>query len=258
MARPSTAERPTARRALLALLLLPGALACSLALPKPAVPLRTIELGPRTGGTCLTVLLPGRFAEPETFRRTGWAEAVARRELKLDLIAVDSHLGYFRDRSLVERLRIDVIGPARAAGYRSIWVVGTSLGGLGGLLYLRDHPGDLSGVFAIAPYLGEPEVIREIAAAGGPAHWPPPNPPADDHVGRELWSWLGPWALGPQSTPLHLGWGTEDSLAAANRMLATLLPRERVYTAKGGHDWKTWTRLWEQFLDRTAPCRAEP
>ncbi len=224
----------------------------------PVIPLRTIALGARGGGTCLAVLLPGRWDKPESFREAGFAEAVEKRGSRLDLVAVDTHLGYYRDRSVVERLHLDVVAPARAAGYRTIWIVGTSLGGVGGLLYLRDHPEDLSGVLALAPFLGAEEVIREIEAAGGPTRWtPPPTLPTDD-VGRELWSWLAPWAMSRQATPLHLGWGSEDSLAEANQMLATLLPRERVYTVRGRHDWGTWARLWEQFLDRTVPCREEP
>ncbi len=72
---------------------------------------------------------------------------------------------------------MDVVLPARAAGYDTIWLAGTSLGGIGALLYLRDHPDDLAGVLALAPYLGEEGVIREIERAGGPASW---QPPADD------------------------------------------------------------------------------
>lgn len=196
------------------------------------------------------MLLPGRLDRPEKFRDAGFARAVASRHLALDLVAVDSHLGYFRERTVVERLQTDVIGPARAAGYDTIWIVGTSLGGLGGLLYLRDHPQDLAGVFAIAPYLGAPAVIDEIERAGGPAKWPAPATVADSDVGRELWSWLAPWASGGQSVPLHLGWGTGDDFDRSNRMLAGLLPPERVYTAAGGHDWQVWEHLWEEFLDR--------
>ncbi len=221
------------------------------------VPLRTLSLGERTGGTCLAVLLPGRRDKPESFLEAGFSEAVANRGLRLDLVAVDSHFGYYRDRSVIERLHRDVVAPARAAGYRSIWIVGTSLGGVGGLLYLREHPEDLSGVLALAPYLGADEVIREIQSAGGPARWMPPKTlPAND-VGRELWSWLAPWGARDQQPPLHLGWGSGDSLAEANRMLANLLPRERVYTTHGDHDWETWARLWEQFLDRERPCRED-
>jgi pimeloyl-ACP methyl ester carboxylesterase len=234
------------------------------ALRPAAAPLPTVELARGAGasaGRCLAVLLPGRFDRPEKFRDAGFVAAVAKRGLALDLIAVDSHLGYFRDRTIVERLRNDVVAPARAAGYDTIWIVGTSLGGLGGLLYLRDHPEDVDGVFAIAPYLGQPPVIEEIYRAGGPTKWRPPATVAESDVGRELWSWLGPWASAPTSVPLHLGWGTADGFDRSNRMLADLLPPERVYTLPGGHDWQIWERLWEAFLDRTPAaelCGARP
>lgn len=233
---------------------------------RPAkVPLRTVELNRGASGAsrCLAVLLPGRLDEPEKFGDAGFARAVAERGLALDLVAVDAHLGYYRARTVVERLRADVIAPARAAGYDTIWIAGPSLGGLGGLLYLRDHPEDLAGVFAIAPYLGESAVIDEIERAGGPAAWRPPATVADGDIGRELWSWLGPWASREQAVPLHLGWGTSDAFDRSNRLLAGLLPADRVSTLPGGHDWRVWERLWEQFLDRamaTGPCaaRVEP
>ncbi len=229
------------------------------ALRPATAPLRTVTLTDATPppgagtGRCLAVLLPGRLDRPEKFRQAGFVEAVTARGLELDLVAVDSHLGYFRERTIVERLRTDVIAPARAAGYGTIWIVGTSLGGLGGLLYLRDHPSDLDGVFAIAPYLGSPAVIAEIEEAGGPESWRPPATLASADVGRELWSWLGPWASAAPEIPLHLAWGTADSFDRANRLLAGLLPPERVATDPGGHDWPVWQRLWERFLDRVMP-----
>jgi pimeloyl-ACP methyl ester carboxylesterase len=231
------------------------------ALRPTTVPMRTVELARGDGGRpgrCLAVLLPGRFDRPEQFREAGFARAVEARGLALDLVAVDSHLGYFRARTIVDRLQADVIAPARAAGYDTIWIVGTSLGGLGGLLYLRDHPEDLAGVLALAPYLGETAVIEEIERAGGPTRWRPPATLADGDLGRELWGWLGPWAAGAPAVPLHLGWGTADAFDRSNRLLAGLLPPERVYTDPGGHDWPVWERLWEAFLDRNPLCAARP
>ncbi len=233
---------------------------CS-SLAPPTTPLRTVDLtlrGPESGNRCLAVLLPGRRDEPERFDRAGFARAVASRGLALDLVAVDAHLGYFRTRTIVERLRADVIAPAQAAGYETIWIVGTSLGGLGGLLYLRERPEDLAGVLALAPYLGEPRLVQEIERAGGPVQWRPPATTAEGDPGTELWGWLGPWASGEPAVPLHLGWGIADDFDRSSRMLAGLLPPERVYTAVGGHDWRTWGELWESFLDRTSLCRSRP
>ena len=34
------------------------------------------------------------------------------------------------------------------------------------------------------------------------------------------------------------------------------LPPERVFTAQGGHDWRTWRRLWTEWLARGPLPRA--
>jgi len=243
----------------LAAWLLPSMLfiaSCAAFRPTP-VPIRQVEITAAPHGHCLVVLLPGRFSKPEDFSREGFAEAVATRELPIDLIAVDAHLGYYRKRTVIDRLHTDVIAPARAAGYESVWLVGTSLGGLGTLLYLRDHPDDLSGAIALAPFLGKDDAIQEITAAGGPTRWKPPANIASGDVGRELWSWL---VSGERNTdvPLYLGWGSKDNLGPANRLLAELLPAERVLTIEGGHDMPTWKRLWGDVLDRGEVCGGRP
>ena len=223
----------------------------------PAVPIRAIDLTPRRAGNCLVVLLPGRFAEPEEFRDARFAEAVAERGLAIDLVAVDAHLGYYRTRSVIERLKHDIVDPAKAAGYDEIRIAGTSLGGLGGLIYLKEHPRDLAGVLAIAPFLGDDEVIGEIEAAGGPATWSPPGDVGKDDIGRTLWSWLAPGRPGAESVPLSIGWGTSDDFDRANRLLAGMLPPERVYPVSGGHDFEAWRLVWESYLDRERPCGGE-
>lgn len=227
---------------------------CSLVL-EPPVPMRTIELTPRRPGNCLVVLLPGRFASPEGFRRAGFADAVESRGLRIDLVAADAHLGYYKNKSVIERLRSDVIEPAHRSGYEEIWIAGTSLGGLGGLIYMKEHPEQLSGVLAIAPFLGDDELIREIEAAGGPLLWKQPPPGEDDDVGRKIWPWLAANRPGAEAVPLHLGWGTSDDFNRSNRLLATMLPEERVHAVAGGHDFQAWNRVWARFLDRKpAPC----
>src|SRR5512140_2828439 len=87
----------------------------------PAVPLRTIRLTPSIPGHCLAVLLPGRRSYPEEFRTTGhFDDAVVERGLPIDIVAVDAHLGYYRNHTVVDRLRADVMEPAKASGYDSI------------------------------------------------------------------------------------------------------------------------------------------
>lgn len=235
--------------------LLLGLLAAGGCLPflRPArVPLRTVELA-AGGGDCLAVLLPGRFGGPRNFDRAGFAEAARQQGVAIDLIAVDAHLGYYRDRSVVSRLRDDVVRPARAAGYRRLWLVGASLGGVGALLYARDHPEDLTGVLTLAPFLGDKELIGEIRDAGGPLEWQP-GEIAEGEDFRRLWSWLKRRADDPAAPQVHLGFGTADGFAEANRLFAELLPAQRVLTADGGHDWRVWRSLWQRFLADADPC----
>lgn len=220
-------------------------------LRRARIPMPTIELpSPDGDHRCLAVLLPGRWGGPDDFPKSGFAAAVQARGIDLDLVAVDAHLGYYRDRTILERLHEDVVLPARKRGYRELWMVGASLGGLGSLLYLKEHPEEVTGVFSLAPFLGEDELLDEVRAGGGPREWP------RDEEGdfRELWSWIA-GTFGEQEAPLvYLGFGEEDRFAGSSRLFAHVLPEERVLSAPGGHDWKVWGGLWGRFLDTAEPC----
>jgi pimeloyl-ACP methyl ester carboxylesterase len=198
------------------------------------------------------VFLHGRGDQPEDFARHGFLDRLRQRRADCDAVAAGSHLGYFADRTIGRRIEEDVVAPAHAAGYREIWLVGISLGALGALIHEREHPGRVAGMVLIAPYLGEGEPIAEIAAAGGAARWtPPPAIPPDDFV-RRLWAFLKAAYAAPARppTPVYLGLGADDRYRDAQRLLARLLPAERVTTVPGGHRWGPWEALWRAFLDR--------
>jgi pimeloyl-ACP methyl ester carboxylesterase len=225
---------------------------------KSTVPLATVletQRCTRQADTLL-VMLPGAYSTPDEFEREGFVEAVRENRLAVDVMLVDAHLGYYNDRTVLERLNADVIAPARRQGYRQIWIVGISLGGFGGLLYAQTHPGELAGVVAIAPYLGERTLSTDIANAGGLAKWngpldtatAPPRTPNE----TQLWQWLRGYAGHTQTAgarpPLYLGYGLDDRFAFSHRLLAGVLPAQRVFTTEGGHDWPEWRRLWQRML----------
>jgi pimeloyl-ACP methyl ester carboxylesterase len=175
-------------------------------------------------------------------------DAVLRSEAPADLVAVDMHVGYYARRTVLERLRQDVIAPAREAGYEKIWLVGISLGGLGASLYAAEHAADLEGLVLLAPFLGDPRIVGEIADAGGLGAWQPGERTEDDYQ-RRLWQWAKRYSKGSEKLPaLFLGYGEGDRFAPANRLLAQALPVECVLTVPGGHDWRTWQQLWHAFL----------
>jgi pimeloyl-ACP methyl ester carboxylesterase len=219
--------------------------------PRPAtVPMHTIEISPGVAGSrSLVVLLPGRYDKPEDFARAGFGELAARYGVDARIVAADAHLGYYLERTVVGRLREDVIAPAKARGVERIWLVGVSLGGTGSVLYSIEHPEDVAGVTLIAPYLGEKEMRLEIEAAGGLRAWTPQQPMDRADFQRRTWAWLKRYENGLEGKiPIYLGWGTRDRFAAIDGLLGAVLPPDQVFTAPGGHAWKPWRALWEKFL----------
>jgi pimeloyl-ACP methyl ester carboxylesterase len=204
--------------------------------PGPAtVPLRTLEIANGAPDShCLVVFLPGRGDTPEHFVRNGFPEELRRAGSRCAMIGVDAHLGYYFEKTVVDRLREDVIAPARARGVEEVWLVGISLGGLGSLLYTKERPGEIKGIVAIAPFLGEP--TQDFAA---------------------FRSWLtGYGRPAPDHPPLFLVYGTKDRFAGPNGELAALLPDDHVFRVRGRHTWATWRRGWGAFLgSRWVPGR---
>ena len=226
---------------------------------KPVIPMITqIDRSACPGTTeTLLVLLPGAYSSPEEFEREGFVAAVRERNLAVDVQRVDAHLGYYGNGSIVERLHDDVIAPARAQGYRAIWLAGISVGGFGGMIYAENRPGELAGLVALAPYLGERLTSTEIDNAGGLARWYAPVGPLDmtQREPRELrlWRWLQGYGGRPAATdrpPLWLGYGESDRFAFSHRLLAAVLPADHIATTSGGHDWPEWRRLWQNLLAR--------
>lgn len=198
----------------------------------------------------MLVMLPGATHKPEDFVRQGFIRALRQRQLTVDTAAVDAHLGYYLERNLGERLTEDIIAPARARGYKRIWLMGISLGGLGALLYAREHAEEIDGVVVLAPFLGERGMIEEIVRVGGIEQWQPGAiAPQDDE--RCLLAWLKAYgAKNPALPQIYLGYGNDDRFIAASAMLGNRLTPDRIVTLAGGHDWTTWSALWEKLLDR--------
>ena len=190
------------------------------------------------------------IAGNKCFAAEGFVEAVRTRGLPYDMVAPGAHFGYYKDRTLEERLRTDVILPAKARGYERIWLVGVSMGGLGSLLYLKQHPEDVDGVLTLGPFLGYDKIIDEIAAAGGVEQWQSGSFDRQDDWQRMMWQWLKERDRQPDAAPIFLGFGANDPYVKAHRLLAGILPPQQVLEVDGGHSFSTFKRVWEIFLDR--------
>ena len=197
----------------------------------------------------LIVLLPGIGDQPEAFLDEGFIQAVRERNIDADLVAVRAHWGYYEKHMVVERLHQDVILPARAKGYRHIWLIGISLGGWGSLQYVRQHANEVDGMLLLAPFLGEKKIFAEVEAAGGLDAWRPNlSDPWDDQ--RLVIAWLRDFKQSETPLRFHLSYGASDHFAQPLGRYAARLPPQRVDVIPGDHDWRTWLKLWQRFLDR--------
>jgi len=186
----------------------------------------------------LMVLLPGIGDRASVFDKYGVIDAVRATHPNMDVIAVDAHFKYYEARTIIDRLRQDIIKPALDAGYSEIYLGGTSLGGLGSLLYIKQYPDDINKIFILAPYLGDAQdynyLIENTAA-----------PKVQRDV--NLWPWLTQL---PDATKnkIYLAYGTHDKFAVPNGLLADRLPQNHTVTLQGKHNWKTWAKLWPGLL----------
>jgi len=194
----------------------------------------------------LLVLLTGTFSEPEDFHREGFVAAVRERGLHARLALVRTPPAQVADGTIADALREAVVAPSLARGRMRLWLAGISLGGLAALAYAARHEADLEGLVLLAPYPGTRDVMREIDAAGGLAAWRPEAAATAD-AEREAWAWLA--ARGNGGLPAYLYYGESDRFAEGQRRMGEALPAGRVHRIPGGHDWPTWRRAWDAFLD---------
>jgi len=191
------------------------------------------------------VWLPGAYHGAQDFLNAGFPDAVLGRRLAVDLSFVDLELRHLGDDAAQQQLRTEVMLPARKLGL-SVWLAGVSLGGFIALDYAATFAGELDGVCLLAPYLGNRMLTAEIAAAPGLDAWAP-GELAEADAERRIWRHIK--TRGANSRPIYLGFGHHDRFAAAHQLLAAALPQDSVDVIAGGHEWRTWTSLWENFLD---------
>ncbi|MBK9136221.1 MAG: hypothetical protein IPM15_18250 [Betaproteobacteria bacterium] len=254
-----------------------GGTAGCMSWPEPTVPMRVRHIAARCAPQRRVVLLPGVRSLADDFVHEGFVAQLQRAAPACEVLLADAHLGYFVEGQLLRRLRDDVLRPAvvPAGGGRTAandatnsatssathraalerpWLVGVSLGGLMALAYAMRHGDELAGVLAIAPYLGQRTLLRDISAAGGPLAWSRRPPPAhlEPHEATEhaLWRWFASPGFGTAHPTVHLAFGRNDRFGDALRVLQSLLPADHTDVIDGRHTWAPWRVLWQRWLDR--------
>lgn len=229
--------------------------ACALIAPAPMDVLTYTNPSTEEGSRCLFVFMRGIGGSHHSFEEEGLVADVWKHDLPFDIAAPNAHVGYYGRRNLIIRLKEDVIEPARARGCQKIWLVGVSMGGLGALLYLRERPQDIAGVYLISPFLGTQPFLTEIEEAGGVRKWDPGAYEAEDDWQRMLWHWMKTTIADHPDKIVYLGYGVDDHYRSGPQLLSALLPANRIYAIRGGHDYQTFKSLWGIFLDESDALR---
>jgi hypothetical protein len=193
----------------------------------------------------LVVVLPGRGDDIAGLRQAGIAAAIQSQWSDADVVLSGLALDYYMKGGAMRRLHDEIIAPARSRGYREVWLLGASLGGLGALMYDNQWPGTIDGMVLMAPYLGEKPLLQQIAREGGIARWDPGPMPerVDGHnFQHELWRGLKTWSGDPsRSRNVWLAYGDKDYLRDTMPALTPLLPTSQVLVRPGSHSWTVWT-----------------
>ena len=237
--------------------LLVGLAGCAWMYSAPA-PLRTeaAPASPTGRASTLLVLMPGRGDKASAFAEHGFITDLRASGLAFDVVAVDAHIGYYMKETIVERMSTDVLQPARAQ-YKQIWIVGASMGGLGALIVASRLPGAVDRIFLLSPYLGPNSLMRDIEAAGGPARWMPTD--SNDPVPARLALAEAHREPGSPNAADDARVRAAGRMAPNHRLLAQLLPADRVFEVDGKHGWVSWRQLWQRGgkrRSRAVSCRA--
>ena len=216
------------------------------------VPMRT-EYFPARGAAQaddLYIFFPGRRDDVSDFGGVGYARVLGERLPAAAAVSLDARMGYYRNRSLVERVKLDALERYDAGAYRRVYLVGLSLGGLGAILSGYEFPEQVDGILLISPFLGYDGILDEIERAGGVGAWSPGEVTARDWQ-RVVWSQLKEYlAQDGELPPITLAYGRDDYLVKGHRLLAAALPDDRVISVPGEHTNPVFLKLWSKLLER--------
>lgn len=197
----------------------------------------------------LFVVLRGIGGAYTDFEKYGFVDAVKESEIDFDILIPDAHFGYYAGRTLINRLQQDVITPAKLNGYDTIWMVGVSMGGLGSLLYCKEHADQIDGIYLISPFLGYKSIIREIEKSGDVESWLPGKDINEDDWQRSLWAWIKENSENDFPVPVYLASGKSDPYKRGQKLLAGALAEDHVLFIDGKHNYQTFVTLWKAFLE---------
>lgn len=209
------------------------------------IPVRTLTIGTAPAEIAL-IFLPGRGDRMDAFVEHGLLADLEATGMAADIWLVDAHLGYYRSRTLGDKLDASIM--PHLANYREVWVVGISLGALGAVLLEADRPGRWDRMILLGPFVGNSQRFFSRSGVAAGTSDAIPDAAGPEHL-RLFWNWIIQHAHSDSPGPkLWVAWGESDRFAPHQDNLRHYLPAENILTLPGGHDWITWRTAWQQLL----------
>lgn len=203
----------------------------------------------------LIIFLPGLYDTAEIFKDEAFFSIARKAGIKADMVSANVNVLHLVKNMMVKRIETDVLQQAKNNGYKNIWLVGVSLGGLNTLLFYSKHLGNICGVVTLAPFVANEPLTKELQAVKNIQHWEPV--PLDKDLVFEqklqfLWVWLKEQALKNKLDHIYLGYGDRDRYVEAIKLLQNILDKKNIVTVEGSHNWKTGQKIWRKQLSTRA------
>lgn len=199
----------------------------------------------------LIIFLPGLYDTAEIFKEEQFFTIARKAGIKADMVAASIHIDHLVEEMMVKRIETDIFQYAKDFGYKNIWLAGVSLGGLNSLLFYQKHMKDICGVVALAPYLADKALTKELKQAGGIKNWQPKsvkNKKIFEQKLQFLWVWLQEQDSKNNLSQIFLGYGKQDRYVEPIKLLQHILDKKNVTAVEGNHGWIAGRKIWQQQL----------
>ncbi|MDH5369955.1 MAG: alpha/beta hydrolase [Gammaproteobacteria bacterium] len=199
----------------------------------------------------LIIFLPGLYDTADKFKDEDFFLIARKAGITADMVSANVNVLHLVEDMMVKRIESDVFLDAKNNGYKNIWLVGVSLGGLNSLLFYREHSKNICGVVTLAPYVANKPLIKEIQDAENIKYWVPgsvENEYAFEKKLHFLWVWLKEQVSKNNLNNIYLGYGKQDMHIEGIKLLQNILDKKNIVTVEGGHNWETGQKIWQQQL----------
>ena len=199
----------------------------------------------------LIIFFPGLYDSAVIFKDESFFSIARKEGINADMVSVDVNVYHLVKEMMIERVEKDIFERAKKSGYKNIWLVGVSLGGLNSLLFNIKHENDICGVVTLAPYVANTPLIEDLRNAKEVMNWEPDsndNRRSLDNILQFLWVWLKEKSSKDDLNHIYLGYGKQDRYIGAIKLLENILDKNHVVAVEGGHNWSTAQKIWQKQL----------